>query len=316
LKLKQTLDATLAPTSTEAYFVLTGKSEIGVSASSAAYAEAVPALLRAIPNRVEPHSLFLVADEDFAPAARFPSGEKSLATVLLLQLDTATLPPGKPYTSPADSRDSIIDDVPGERVTLQNVTSVADTAWDKLFERTSVLDVLSKVAAADRDTVSQAMAELFNVAISDSKPIYVLLATYTRAEDDPAEPWTAPGVPAAVIQIQLLDPRNDFEKPKSALTLLHGKQVGNDSAAAETFSHSGFGRLGDDDFQPIRPVPFQPPASAPMRVGWARIAELQSLDRLGAGALSPNSEDSVFDFDVIFYGPGGELIPTIDPRAG
>ena len=54
-------------------------------------------------------------------------------------------------------------------------------------------------------------------------------------------------------------------------------------------------------------------------VGWARVANLQSLERMGFDTASvpastsstpDDPEGTVFRYDVVFYGPGGELIPT------
>ena len=79
-----------------------------------------------------------------------------------------------------------------------------------------------------------------------------------------------------------------------------------------------FGRLDDDDFGPIRPS--APPAGGDALIEWARVANLQSLERLGADAADPPDPDratprsaSAFSYDVVFHGSGGEVIPTASP---
>lgn len=313
LRLTQTLDATAPPAPAEAYLVLAGKSEISRSAFSVSDAETAPALLRQRNKRVEPHSLFLVADEGFNPSADFPSSEQMSRTVLIVQRKDSTLPDGEEYDPDPDDPNTIVPDDPTNRVVLLLATQpvVSDDSraakWANLFDKTFILETLSE---SKRD----GLAALFTAAIVESHPVYILLATYRRAEDDPAVKWDPPGAPLAVIQIQLLDSKNEFDKPRSSLTLLGAPRTSDaPTPGPESHSFAGYGRLGDDDFQPIRPVPLRPPG-APVRIGWARVAELQSLDRLSDIAPPKNPPDgeagSAFAFDPVFYGPGGELVPT------
>ena len=78
--------------------------------------------------------------------------------------------------------------------------------------------------------------------------------------------------------------------------------------------------VDDDAFSAVHPV-IGPTEDKTTLVGWARVADLQSLDRLdaaSAAATAPTSGNagndpaatSIFRYDVVFYGPGGELIPT------
>jgi hypothetical protein len=169
------------------------------------------------------------------------------------------------------------------------------------------------------DTLLRMDQLLANTPIDQS--VYLLMATYIRHKDDPAEPWTAPGEPMQVIDIKRIDSDNEFARPKSAAVILHAPiHWDGGSVENQDFHLSGFGRLDDEDFGPIEPSPLKDPESESdaLLVGWSRVARLEVLDRLSSSQNPSNlrqlkrqdTAKSAFEYDVVFYGPGGELVPT------
>ena len=335
IRLTQTLDATAPPPPTAVYGIVSTKSEIGVSAETISDAEAVPTLLRADKSKpevpCEKHSLFLVADQDFNPFANFASRKPMRRTVLLIRRGEPRLPDGQasqlPPVGESDDWIVILDEE------LISPSHDADPPrWTRLasaepLDRTFFLNAFQAVHKDRAEQVERRYKELIAVAAKNNQPLYVLLATYMRAEDRQEKNWIAPASPLLAIQIQFLDPRSDFEKPKSSVTLLQATRPSSlVSPADEDYRFSGYGRLGDDDFQPIYPVPFltnfrsddenelKPETIA--RVGWARTVDLNSLDRLSQSKnrVTLRNENAratcPFEFDLVFYGPGGELVPT------
>jgi hypothetical protein len=343
IRLNQTLDATAPPQQSAVYAVIGTKSEIGLSAETIADAEAAPTIIRAnrLNGHYEQYSIFLVADKDFTPYANFvASGKPMRRTVLLIRRGESTLPPAgdksdlPPVLECPEAEMNKWEVLLDEEVTNPSHTNVNQKqpwmrlAQTELLERVFYLDVLQILKNERSDRVTN----LIKDATRSSTPLYVLLATYTRVADSDDKPWTAPASPLLAIQIQFLDPRGDFEKPKSSVTLLQATKITPPDGHVlkispdENYCFSGYGRLGDDDFQPIRPVPFQTSSSpneeadskplTTARVGWARTVDINSLDRLPRKQphIEPRGQNAraacPFEFDLVFYGPGGELIPT------
>jgi hypothetical protein len=116
---------------------------------------------------------------------------------------------------------------------------------------------------------------------------------------DPDDVW-------ACLKVNRLNPQGRFRAPKTSLALL-ARTRGSDPSQGP-FRLSGYGRLGDAEFTPIRPGP----GAIPGDVEWSRLAGLRTLDRVDKRDDNDNPDDP-FVYDVVVYGPGGELIPTIEP---
>lgn len=328
LRLTQTIDATSPPEPTGVYAVIGTKSEIGLSANTIADAEAVPTLLRANGTNFEQHSIFLVADRDFNPFANFASGNPMRRTVLLIRRGSSASPDGRPAPDlppVAEGADWMV--LLDEELVSPSHQDAEKPVWTRLaadgsLAGTYFMDPLGAVRKDRSDGVKQKYNELITSAVGAGQSLYVLLATYSRTEDRPEIGWIAPASPLLAIQIQFLNPRSDFEKPKSSVTLLQASKTSSTNSdtpvlpSDEDYRFSGYGRLGDDDFQPIQPVSFKLDGEAkPTRVGWARTVHLNSLDRLTrrqspSSQSNDSSSDSPYLFDIVFYGPGGELVPT------
>jgi hypothetical protein len=303
LLLTQTLDATHRPDDGTLYAVAANKSEIYRSAPSRSVAEGQPAILRKTGESIEPYSLVLVAHEDFAARAMFDEDTPAVLTAVVVAKDGA-IPPTPPSSS-ADGLFVLVPDLPPPR----------EAPWRALEGTTRTYDVLES-AADVRPDLDQALA-------TDPTEKYLLMVLrYFRP--DPDLPWVAPSEPLAAVSLARIDAGVELVKPKSSLALLRGllrPPLGDEPDPAEpedrSFALSGYGRLDDDDFTPIRPEPGRDDERA--AVAWVRTAILQSLDRLPPDATVLDATQTrpatAVRFDVVFFGPGGELIPTEgDPR--
>jgi hypothetical protein len=109
----------------------------------------------------------------------------------------------------------------------------------------------------------------------------------------------------ACLMVNRLDPKGRFQAPKMSIALLVRTQDTDPSTGP--YRLSGYGRLGDADFTPIRPGP----GLTSDEVQWSRSAGLWTLDRIDARDINENA-DSPFAYEVVVYGPGGEMIPTME----
>lgn len=238
-------------------------------------------------------------------------------TVLVIRRESADLPDPQPFPG---SGDPVVGDETSDTPSLvvlfdhdlrPPVDSEKGNPWKNLFGITYVLDAVSSARPTDKTTKRVAVKQLLAKAAKDGKPVYVLLATYTLASPT-ATTWSTPASPRAIIQINLLNAQNEPVKPKTAFALLHAPRLGKSPPPPDpdTYRLAGFGRL-DDDFSSVSATRFEGNKDI---VAWARVANLQTLDRRNASLPRTGSADlpagSAFDYDVVFYGPGGELLPT------
>ncbi|WP_165074445.1 WD40 repeat domain-containing protein [Paludisphaera rhizosphaerae] len=110
----------------------------------------------------------------------------------------------------------------------------------------------------------------------------------------------------ACLKVDRLDRQGRFRAPKMGVSLLARTRASD--PVSGPYRLSGYGRLGDAAFTPIRPGR----GRAPGDVDWSRLAGLRTLDRVDErdDPLDP------FAYDVVVYGPGGELLPTDPPSSG
>ncbi len=328
LRLTQTLDATDPPGSEEFYLVIAAKSDVFRSSSDFATAASKPAILRLKDGKIEPFSLFLVAHADFQPGRNFGNGVPMLRTVVSVQNspdrpDAVTTPNGETTPPAVDGEPDTVDPRGLSRVVLfdLDLPAPADPAYLRLFDDVRVLDVLDWLKSHKPTVLEKLKTTLAHTGVGGSTigTLYLASATYVRAKDDPAvTAWTAPGSVSNVAQIARITSANEFVKPKTALALLHAPRTPkHEEPLDSTYRLAGFGRLDDDDFGPIQAVESSPVDDEATLVGWARVANLQSLERLsqaaGRRSVAPDAtpqDASAFVYDVVFYGPGGELVPT------
>ncbi len=342
LRLTQMLDAFPPPDHGEIAMVLTSRSDVYPSAADTNIAEASPALLRYTGSgtsvQVAPFSLFLMARSDLVTQGDFPITKfHSFRTLIMLQ-DTSDLPPGEENhvtesTPPVKSDPETGPPGACNRLVLFDLDFPVptDTAWRRLFDDVIVLDVGAYLSDANHkktDISASLQATLANTGMGTSiKPLYLLAATYNREKDASDAKWLKPDAPRAVIAIARVNEDNELVKPRSALALLAASTANNPTPADGDYRLAGFGRLDDDAFSAVHPV-IGPTEDKTTLVGWARVADLQSLDRLDAASAAAAATaltnrnagndpaaTSIFRYDVVFYGPGGELVPTRSPAS-
>lgn len=109
----------------------------------------------------------------------------------------------------------------------------------------------------------------------------------------------------ACLMVNCIDQQGRLQAPKMSIALLVRSQ--NTEASTNDYLLSGYGRLGDADFTPIRPGP----GLTSGEVQWSRSAGFRTLDRIDESDINENA-DSPFAYEVVVYGPGGEMIPVME----
>jgi len=287
-RLIQRIARTPVPEATSVYAVLSGKSDIFESSASVDEAKTTPAILRVEGSEVERANLTLVADKLYVPRVNFPNSNLRKTRTILIAND-GTIPSPIPKDDLVAEDIRILDDLLDDSKHKIGLPAAVDSSWQPLGSRTFGLVVEHERLAA------------LHALLRSVKSAVVLLLQYSR--DDPTHDWTAPDQPLAAIYVAALDANREFVKPKMGMAVLHGQ-----AADPAGYRLAGFGRLEDDDFAPIVPEP----ANAD-QVSWSRTANVQSLDRLDSAAraaVASNPRDCPYHYDVVLYGPGGELIPT------
>lgn len=297
LRLTQTITATSPPEPERLFAAISSQSEVFPSFDDMKIATSFPAVLRKKPSPaadpLENFGVFLVADAKFTPTLQ--SGPSVLArTVVFASPAITELPTGTQNSeSPIDTSGVLV--LFGNGKSDNDLKDPPKAPW---FDVGSgwAFDVLADLSDEQRKKLRD--------GIKDGTFRSIVVAKYTRAEA--SKPWQRPGRPLAVISVALIDQGLELVKPKSSVTVLHAPT----GAAAEQYSAAGYARLDDDAFTPIRPG--KPQDNRADRIEWSRIANLYSLERVPATTLDlpTGSSNSQFDYDVIFYGPGGELVPT------
>jgi hypothetical protein len=152
----------------------------------------------------------------------------------------------------------------------------------------------------------------FTVPDDMSTDFEILIMMFRRPQPLPPPTETLPVLQPdyndawACLKVNRLKSQARFRAPKMSLALL--ARAKESDLSNGPYRLSGYGRLGDSEFTPIRPGP----GLTPGEVEWSRIAGFRALDRADERHSKDNA-DEPFDYDVIVYGPGGELIPTIQP---
>ena len=317
LALRQRVAATDPPQSGTLQCVVVGAAEVFPGDPDISAASTRPALLREHPAKdeagnptkvMDPFGLHLVADKDFSPRADFDGGKPAIRTVSFVQVDQDYAPsanPTDPPVLPKAGRVILFEDLPALPLPGPTPAPPPGTPpppspfWSNLAGDVLACDVIGQLDAVRPESAK----DLRNLLVAN-KTVYWLTVRYSRPKGD--APWSKPGGPLAVSAISALDSSKELVKPRSGVSILH-KPL---KKADELFRLAGYGRLDDDDFSPI-----SPDAGPEGRVAWSRVALLQTLDRLSEGTQldKPNEKgefQSALDYDVVFYGPGGELVPT------
>lgn len=271
LRIEQRIARTPIPDPGDIYAVLSSKSEIFESSANKDEAEKIPALVRIRGGEVEESNLTLIADELFIPQS-IPTGASKIKSILIINGD-GSIPAIDPVTPHPDS---VRFDSDGLRDAIieSDFVPVGDHTKQLLINPSKLASLHSLLTTGGGVAVLQ-------------------LLQYFR--DDPGHDWTAPENPLAALFVVALDATREFVKPKMGLAILHGRTF----ADPQNFNLAGYGRLEDDDFAPVRAQP-----SGDRQIAWTRTANIQTLDRVDEFNL-PN-----YVYDVVLYGPGGELIPT------
>ena len=328
--LTQTVAATEAPGLGAIVAVMAGKSDIFPSAVAIADAVPQPALLTERSGAIEPFGTTLVAEEHFiarelaSAASRrpaYPSGHapkrngharetraafddavRLVQTVVIVQKGV-TIPSPRPSQEPPPTleletggapRVMLVPDLPNP---LDADPFDADPSqggpWTKLFGSTYDFNI---PMGPDRRAKINAIFD----GMPANEPVVLLVLRYSRSR--PIDPFQPPESPlAAIVLERIIDGERALVKPKMGAAILQAP-AGTPKEDDDPYRLAGFGRLDDDDFSPIRPAP-----GPDARVDWSRTAVLQTVDRVAPEELA---DPGVFRYDVVFYGPGGELIPT------
>jgi hypothetical protein len=126
-----------------------------------------------------------------------------------------------------------------------------------------------------------------SLPVAEARTLALLQYSRTIKDDGTSEYNTPPVAKDAAVAIKLLTKTGNFIPPKMSVSLL----AGQDGAV----NLAGYGRLGPDDFSLIEPRPDRD------GLAWSRTANLRAVHR----AMGPP-----IAYDVVVYGPGGELIRT------
>ena len=274
-RLDQRVARTPPPAIAGVYAVLAGKSEIFPSALTGALANSNPAILRVdkLTHDLEQASLTLVANQLFAPRLFFPGSQELCSQTVLIANDDGVIPAFADIGTKANV------------FLISNILPSPDAKWTDLGVDNRYLSIGTPDA-------------LTKLLVPAPKTCYILLLRYTK--DQAGGVFKVPDQPLAAIKVTSLDANSDIVTPKMAVALLCGPPA--EGAPDTDYDLAGYGRLDDSDFSPIQPQP-----ATDDRVAWIRTAILQSINRL---TTKPAPDDSAFAFDVVVYGPGGELIPT------
>jgi hypothetical protein len=129
-----------------------------------------------------------------------------------------------------------------------------------------------------------------------------VLAQYAKIEEPPASVSFAKPVPFAYVTIKRLAAAN-FTPPKMSLSLLSWPQS---AAGSKTVALAGYGHFGPEDFSLIQP------RSDGDGLAWSRTAGLRVIHRAMPDHRAMLDQEK-YGYDVVAYGPGGELIRTETP---
>jgi hypothetical protein len=194
--------------------------------------------------------------------------------------------------------------------------AAADYGWtplpdSALYLREFVFDLGADEFAAVRD----------NVQLARPLRLQVGVVTYLLAAEPVQDPsqWTwrlqADDRPFE-LAVQFLDKNSAFRPPKPTVSLLASPNLDPTTAdgpanPAELLL-AGYGQLGDTDFSPIG-LRYRSQV-CPTQIEWVRNSVLRILLRMLNSIPQPEAGNSrpfvPYHFDLVFTGPGGELVPV------
>ncbi|MEP0914437.1 DUF4114 domain-containing protein [Leptolyngbya sp. GB1-A1] len=288
LRLTQVMGITAKPEPQQVYGVLANKNHFFQSAPSRTEATN-PALLSyklsGSQKQLEAISLYFVADRAFAPR-QFDSAtstQQLSKTVLFWTKEGQA-----PNTLPDTQATILIEDLP-------NPTD-SNSQWQQLepSQDTYVLNITNTTLNTTGNLEQAIEAQI----PSDGATSYLVLAQYQATVTGTGSPTWNKTTDLFVLPIGFVNQNSQILSPKSSVALL---AVPSAKEEANPTTLLSYGRLSNDDFSPIRVA-----ASDDRRVEWVRQANLQTLDR--TSQTGTGNSNTVYD--LIFYGSGGELIPS------
>lgn len=284
LELQQVLDRTGSNNFPKQgiYAVLATRNEIFRSFISPDRAQQSPGLVYFAGTQfaqatLEDFTLYLFADSRFQPKS------DTSRTRLLW-----TLNPNDLTEIPKDAFDSTADGV-----ILADINSPNDvgSGWTSLSGSISQYEVAFSML-------------LEKIPEPANEPVYLAVVHYTLVEAPPGGGTPTDGEPPedkfvpelwSTIAVYFLSNQGRLRAPKLSISVLAAPQD-----TPESVILAGYGRLSNSEFSPIRPN-----AGESQQIEWSRSASLEVLHRVNNPA-NPSS----YDYDVVVYGSGGEVLTT------
>lgn len=259
---------------------------------------------------LESLELYAIASKEFM-SRKQNSNNKPIVQTALLWNNTPAIPDWKPNDPKEDDADPrsknwnnvLIDDLPNpsDLQPWKNLFKVAESEAPKIADiRRINLDSMLRKGLKQ----SNLRLWLQEEHIPSNQSIYLILIQYkVKNPDRPEDEWIWEVADLWSNFIAFLDQKSSIIAPKMGIGLLTVPNQTDDtnSKIKDNTLLSGYGRLDDDDFSPIQPFATE----TSVAIDWIRIAGLKTLDRLDTDNLG----DPPYDYDVVVYGSGGELIP-------
>jgi len=261
---------------------------------------------------LESLELYAIASKEFM-SRKQNSNNKPIVQTALLWNNTPAIPDWKPNDPKEDDADPrsknwnnvLIDDLPNpsDLQPWKNLFKVAESEAPKIADiRRINLDSMLRKGLKQ----SNLRLWLQEEHIPSNQSIYLILIQYkVKNPDRPEDEWIWEVADLWSNFIAFLDQKSSIIAPKMGIGLLTVPNQTDDtnSKIKDNTLLSGYGRLDDDDFSPIQPFATE----TSVAIDWIRIAGLKTLDRLDTDNLGGPPYD--YDYDVVVYGSGGELIP-------
>ncbi|MEW6493712.1 MAG: OmpA family protein [Cyanobacteriota bacterium] len=319
LLMTQVLGKTPAPSDRSCYGVLVSKNNFyPFTTADAAKAKSSPALFYYKKNdktleELERIELFLLAKEDFQPVEYQDATRKQAKTrtvLLAVEPEPDLFNPFKLALTDEDFDKFDQPTAPNSKVLwyLANldVPTKQGTGWNQLDNSKTYKFQVPNIQERAKNYISSKLLTSTSNGTPTAITIKIVLVRYQREKDKNI--WN-PETIFFVASAAFLDQGSAIVAPKLGLALLSSpKDKPNESVVL-----SGYGRLDDDDFSPIKPAAAT--TQNEQTIEWTRTARLQTLDRINPEVLRepPYSNDKVV-YDVVLYGSGGELIPITEPN--
>jgi hypothetical protein len=313
LQLTQVLGTTPIPESI--YGVMVSKRNFYTSKADLVQASNSPALFYYKENfdtfELESLELIAISHQNFKAKDRNLDGDKKLVTQTALLWSSNS---NKPQWNPKETN--------LENVLVKDLPNPSESPWEKLInvnkldnnnitelEKPDIFDVrrLNFDASLRKGLEKPTLQQWLEKYLKDQskRTIYFTLIQYkVKNPEKPENEWEWEEVSVLwSISLAFLDQKSSITAPKMGIALLTVPNQKDDtnSKIKDNTVLSGYGRLDDDYFSPIQPF-----ATKEFKaIEWIRIAGLKTLDRLDTDNLG----NPPYDYDVVVYGFGGELIP-------